>query len=193
MIQTLPFFLKKAVINGYDQTQSRKAAAALHYFLQKSKPPAAPLTILSVHGNTILDKQIASHAPELTEFIRIRHDLQNYLSKPRFDVILFAPPGRKCNASELYENLSYCRMLLKPGGNIWFVLEQTRRCKLLQRFTWKKNMEAVWLTRTGFTQLHRIKTGGKTIFLCGTRPSPTFRKGNSILQKTPCPPSAFSL
>jgi len=170
MTNYFPLFQNKMLGREKSARQVERTETALKYFLQKSQSGSHPLTIISVHGRLLLDKQVAFHAPEETEFIRIRDNLSTYLSKPRFDVILFSLPDRKYDASELYEDLSYCRMLLKPGGRIWFLVETNCHTGFLQRITWKKSMEAGWLTRTGFTQLHRKKIGQETVFLCGSRP-----------------------
>ncbi len=169
MTNNFPLLLSKAHSRSKCAGQDVIAGALLKSFLKQSQRGSQPLTIISVYGKSFLNRQIVSYAPKETEFVRIRHELHTYLSKPRFDVILFTAPDRKHKESELYENLSYCRMLLKPGGSIWLLLETNHRYGFLQRLLWKKSREAAWLTRTGFTQLHRKKIGPETVFLCGSR------------------------
>ena len=171
MINHFPLFLNKTLSRRQSPRKNRSSDTILKHFLQQSQRGANPLTIISVYGRSILDRQVVFHAPEETEFVRIRHDLHSYLSKPRFDVILFSPPDQKDDLSELYEDLSYCRMLLKPGGSIWLLLEADHRSGFLQRALWKKSRDAVWLTRTGFTQLHKKRIGPETVFLCALRPN----------------------
>ncbi len=168
MTQTLPIFSENIIGRG-DASALSKKSTFFNSFLQKSQFQTKPLSIISVHGGKSLDKQIAFHAPEQTEFVRITHGLQNYFSKPRFDLIFFSTSGNKHDYTELYEQLSYCRMLLKPGGGICFLVEENHKCGLLQKIVWKKSMEAGLITRTGFIQLHRKKMG-QEIFLCGIRP-----------------------
>ena len=174
MTNYFPLFLDKTLSRRPHFKQDHIAETVLKHFLQQSQKGSHSLAIISVHGRSSLDKQIASYAPEETEFIRITHELHNFLSKPRFDVIFFSSPELGYDESKLYENLSYCRMLLKPGGSIWFLVETTRHTGFLQRVTWKKSMEAGWLTRTGFTELHRKKIGREIVFLCGSRPKGHF-------------------
>jgi hypothetical protein len=174
MTNHFPLLLNKTLSRSQSPWKNGSSETVFKHFLQQSQRGAHPLTIISVYGRSVLDRQIALHAPEETEFIRIKHDLHRYFSNPRFDILFFSLPGRKNDEAELYENLSYSRMLLKPGGSIWLLLEANQHAGYLQREAWKKSMEAAWLTRTGFTQLHRKQIGTETVFLCGSRPKVHF-------------------
>ncbi len=169
MIQALSLFRAKAVSSD-DALVQKKESAALRTLLHKAKPQSEPLSIISVYGNKGFDQWLLTHVPEQTEFVRITDDLCNYSRKPCFDVIVFSFPDRRDKDPALYEQLSYCRMLLKPGGRIWFRMEGCGRYGYLQKMRWKKSREAGWLSRTGFAQLRRRRIGQKTVFLCGIRP-----------------------
>lgn len=169
MAQTLSIFLQN-IKNRVDQPALHKKHASLHSFLDRSQSQAKRLSIISVHGSTNLDKQISPDAPQENECIRITDDLQNFHSTPHFDLIFFSPYGSKFNEVKLYEQLSYCRMLLKPGGSICFLVKEDHRHGLLQKMFWKKRGEATLLIRTGFTSLRRKTMNRKTVFLCATRP-----------------------
>lgn len=170
MAQTLAIFLKNEK-ECAEVPAIHKKSASLHSFLDKPQsPPLKRLSIISVHGSKSFDKQISIHAPEEKEFIRITYDLQNFHNKPHFDLIFFSPSGDKPDGTKLYEQLSYCRMLLKPGGSICFLIEENHDHTLLKKFVWKKRVEAKLLIRAGFTRLHRKTMGRETVFLCGTRP-----------------------
>ena len=139
MTQTLSIFLQN-IKNRTEQPALPKKHVSLHSFLDRSQSQAKRLSIISVHGSTSLDKQISPAAPQENECIRITHDLQNFHSTPHFDLIFFSSYGSKLNEVKLYEQLSYCRMLLKPGGSICFLVKEDHRHGLLQKMFWKNKV-----------------------------------------------------
>ncbi len=174
MIQSIPSFLQKTEINDYSDEKTKQSNASLKYFLKKSKKGSDPLAIISVHGSKILNEQLVASTPEQTKFIRITHGLQKFRSKPHFDLVFYSLPGSGYDQSALCESLCYCRMLLRPGGRLLFLIEQNRQHRLVQRFIWKKEMAITWLTQAGYTRIRRKEMGKDAVYICGERPDHNF-------------------
>jgi hypothetical protein len=112
-----------------------------------------PATVTSIHEQSITSFR---HAPD-------------------FDLVLFTLGKDQPLETALFAKLSYCRMLLRPGGTVVLVLPETGVQSLFPCFSniisfHKISCEAAALRRTGYIKVAEKYVQGQGRIVYGQRP-----------------------
>jgi hypothetical protein len=169
MTKYYPLFFNRPLVQECTSREIRKSETALNGFLRKAKRPAVPLRILSIDGNTFLNKQLASCSPKETELICLHGNLRDFRSKARFDLVFYSANENSNAESIMLEDLCFFRILLIPGGRLC-ISTQNKGSKGVFQWRRRKTMEETWLQQAGLTDIHEEKQTGNLTLLSGQRP-----------------------
>jgi|GEM_PF-3214060 len=123
---------------------------------QRAKHPA---TILSVHGEYEITKNMAQAVCSASAITHLPQGLRNFRSKPHFDLIFYTPYSRKeSSADTIMEDLCFCRMLLKPGALLYIAAAGSGN-------------ECDWLLHAGYMNIGIKKFPDGTTVAEGRRPA----------------------
>ena len=97
-------------------------------------------------------------------------NLRAYRAKPDFDLVFYVLPQVEAEINRLHEDLCYCRMLLKPGGQLFLYVENHNKGSLMERLGLQRGMGSAILSRAGLNNIAERRLGHGQILCSGQRP-----------------------
>ncbi|MBW1750333.1 MAG: hypothetical protein JRJ37_06500 [Deltaproteobacteria bacterium] len=104
----------------------------------------------------------------------LENDLRSFRAKADFDLVFCALPQIGTETDRLLVDLCHCRMLLKPGGQLYLYVENHKEGSIMERLGLQRGVVAKMLLRSGFNNTVERRLSHGQIFCSGQRPSYTF-------------------
>lgn len=173
MIRQATGTLNRETYNNDSADQKRLLADVIKWFNTVSEIRERSPAILTVHRDTGFGNQLTSTVTCVEEAVHIPRGLRNFRSKPQFDLVFYSPLHGAENLDHLLEDFCYCRMLLRPGGFIFFRAEPDAPWWANCWFSGAGKEKMSWLRQAGYMKVMRTKIGTEMV-VCGQRPLPNY-------------------
>ncbi|NOR23580.1 MAG: hypothetical protein GQ542_04175 [Desulforhopalus sp.] len=119
-------------------------------------------------------KQLMGKENKRDRIFFLDNDLRAFRAKADFDLVFCALSQVGTETDRLLVDLCHCRMLLKPGGQVYLYIKNHKEGSMMERLGLQRGVVAKMLLRSGFSNTVERRLSHGQIFCSGQRPSYIF-------------------